>query len=120
MDAETLWPRYAKIWSSEATLRASELKDCLAENATYCDPSGLLTGRTALSDYMGGFQENVPGGRFEILQVIDHHDRSLARWALLNGEGATLQLGASFATHDAQGRLKAISGFFPLTASETS
>ena len=119
MSAEALWRRYAIIWSSELARRKSELGECLADDATYCDPVSELSGREALSEYMGGFQEQVPGGRFEILQVIDHHDRSLARWALLNGEGATLQLGASFATHDARGRLKAISGFFPLAASET-
>lgn len=120
MNAETLWYRYAKIWSSDAAMRESELQDCLADNATYCDPGNELSGRAALSDLMGGFQNQVPGGRFEILQVIDHHDRSLARWALLNGDGVNLQHGASFATHDDKGRLKSINGFFPLASSETS
>lgn len=120
MDAESLWPRYSKIWSAAPALRARELRECLADDATYCDPNGALHGRAALSDYMGGFQQSVPGGRFEILQVTAHNGRSLARWALLNSDGVTLQLGASFAIHDSKGRLKDISGFFPLTASETS
>lgn len=120
MDAEALWPRYAKIWSSDPTVRESELRDCLADEATYCDPNGPLSGRAALSDYMGGFQQSLPGGRFEIIQVVAHNGRSLARWALLGADEAILQLGASFALHDEQGRLRSISGFFPLTGSEPS
>lgn len=118
MDAETLWPRYAKIWSSDPAMRERELQACLADDATYCDPNGPLSGRAALSGYMGGFQQSVPGGRFEILQVISHNGRSLARWALLGADGAVMQLGASFALHDEQGRLRSISGFFPLTGRE--
>ncbi|MGE0408000.1 MAG: nuclear transport factor 2 family protein [Amphiplicatus sp.] len=117
MDAEALWPRYAAIWSSVPAHRETELRHCLADDATYCDPNGLLRGRAKLSDYMGGFQQSVPGGRFSIIEVIAHNGRSLARWALLGADGAVLQLGASFAVHDAKGRLKDISGFFPLTAS---
>lgn len=120
MDAETLWPRYARIWSSEPDRRESELRDCLADDATYCDPNGPLSGRAALSDYMGSFQQSVPGGRFEIIQVVAHNGRSLARWALLGADGAILQLGASFALHDERGRLQSISGFFPLAGSELS
>jgi hypothetical protein len=118
MDAETLWSRYAKIWSSDPDRRESELQDCLADDATYCDPNGPLSARSALSDYMGGFQKSVPGGRFEIIQVVAHNGRSLARWALLGADDAILQLGASFALHDDQGRLQSISGFFPLTSSD--
>jgi len=118
MDAEELWPRYAAIWSSDPARRESELNECLADDASYCDPNGPLKGRAALSDYMAGFQQSVPGGRFRIVQVIAHNGRSLARWVLQNADGAVLQLGASFAHHDAEGRLKEIRGFFPLTSSD--
>ena len=69
-------------------------------------------GRAELSDYMGGFQQSFPGASFEILEVVEHHGRSLTRWALRSPEGAVAHLGGSFATHDAEGRLKDISGFF--------
>ncbi|HQS48984.1 MAG: nuclear transport factor 2 family protein [Pseudomonadota bacterium] len=118
MDAEALWSRYAAIWSSDPARRESELKECLADDVSYCDPNGPLRGRAALSDYMAGFQQSVPGGRFRIVQVIAHNGRSLAQWALQNADGAVLQLGASFAHHDGEGRLKEISGFFPLTSSD--
>ena len=79
------------------------------------DPNGIRNGRVELSGYMNGFQQSVPGGSFRIIEVVAHNGRSLAHWALEGADGAILQLGASFATHDNEGRLKQINGFFPLT-----
>ena len=50
MTPEALWNRYAAIWSLASTHRDTELGACLADDATYCDPNGLLSGRSALSD----------------------------------------------------------------------
>lgn len=115
MDFKALWNRYSAIWSSDAARRKDELAACLSVDATYCDPNGAIEGPDALSSYMGGFQEAVPGGSFRILEVVAHNDRSLARWALQGADGKTLQLGASFAVHDRQGRMQSINGFFPLS-----
>ena len=112
MTPETLWHRYALIWSSEPALRATELQACVADHCSYCDVNGLLEGREALSQYMGGFQASVKGGRFEILSIIHHHDRMLAEWRLLAPDGAALQTGRSFATRTSDGRLQDITGFF--------
>ena len=112
MKPEFLWKRYGRIWSSEPAARATELEACLVDDCTYCDMNGLLEGREALSDYMGGFQQNVKGGTFEIVSVIHHHDRMLAEWRLLGSDGGVLQTGRSFATVSADGRLQNISGFF--------
>jgi hypothetical protein len=112
MTPQSLWRRYARIWSSEPLLRASELEACLAETCVYCDVNGVQEGREALSRYMGGFQESVKGGGFEILSVIHHHDRMLAEWRLTGANGAVLQTGRSFATVAADGRLQNITGFF--------
>ncbi len=116
MDATALWPRYAKIWSADRETRQRELQACLAEDATYCDPNGRLSGRAALSDYMGGFQEAFPDGGFRIIEVIAHDGGSLARWLQYGADGTTLHQGTSFATHDADGRLQTINGFFPIAA----
>ena len=111
-----LWRRYAAIWSLPAAARAAELDVCLADDATYCDPNGARQGPQALSEYMGGFQASVPGGRFEIASVSSHNGRMLAHWRLMGAEGAALQSGASFALVAEDGRLRDISGFFPLGA----
>ena len=112
MTPESLWRRYARIWSSEETIRAAEMETCLSEGCSYCDVNGLLQGRAALSGYMGQFQRSVAGGRFEILSVIHHHGRMLAEWKLLGPDGAVLQTGRSFATVAQDGRLQSITGFF--------
>src|SRR5438046_1567323 len=98
MTPEFLWQRYARIWSSEAVVIGTELEGCLADECSYCDVNGLLEGREALSKYMGGFQQSVKGGKFEIRSVIHHHDRMLAEWQLLGADGVVLQTGRSFAT----------------------
>lgn len=113
MTPDALWQRYAAIWSRpDAAERSAELTACLAEDATYCDPNGLLAGRAALSDYMGQFQASVPGGRFEIRSVLHHHDRSLAHWSLRGIDEHVIQTGTSFGMLSEDGKLRAISGFF--------
>ena len=112
MTPQSLWQRYARIWSSEPSLRTSELEACLADGCVYCDVNGVQEGREALSRYMGGFQESVKGGGFEILSVVHHHDQMLAEWRLIGADGAVLQTGRSFATVAGDGRLQSITGFF--------
>jgi hypothetical protein len=112
MTPETLWKRYAAIWSLHADARMPELSLCLADGVTYCDPNGLIEGCAALSAYMGQFQASMPGGRFHIRWVLNHHDRSLAHWALLGSDGTIVQTGTSFSALSEDGRLKDITGFF--------
>jgi hypothetical protein len=112
MTPDALWRRYAAIWSLSETERTPELVACLADDMTYCDPNGLLDGREALSVYMGQFQRSVPGGHFHIRDVLHHHDRVLAHWALHGPGGQVLQRGTSFGALAEDGRLRQISGFF--------
>jgi hypothetical protein len=112
MTPDFLWQRYARIWSSAPAIRTTELEACLADGCSYCDINGRLEGRQALSDYMGGFQQSVKEGKFEIRSVIHHHDRMLAEWKLVSPDGAVLQTGRSFATVASDGRLADITGFF--------
>ncbi len=112
MTPDLLWQRYARIWSSDPATRATELEACLADGCSYCDVNGSIEGREALSNYMGGFQQNVKGGKFQIRSVIHHHDRMLAEWTMLGPNDAVLQTGRSFATVVDDGRLQSITGFF--------
>jgi hypothetical protein len=112
MSPETLWNRYAAIWSSDPDTRSSELAACLADDVNYCDPNGLVAGRPAISAYMGGFQLSAPGAKFCIDKVIHHHDRTLAHWTLYGPGDNALQTGTSFGQLDDDGRLRSITGFF--------
>jgi ketosteroid isomerase-like protein len=112
MTPEALWNEYAATWSLPADERDRRLPECVVDEATYCDPNGLIEGRAALSDYMAEFQRSVPGGRFQIRSVVHHHDRSLAHWALCASDGNPLRTGVSFAALAMDGRLGSITGFF--------
>src|SRR5258708_16118784 len=114
MTPESLWQRYAAIWSLPESTRMPELEACVADDVIYRDPNSEIQGRHALSDYMGGFRGSIPGGRFQITSVLSHHGRMLAHWTLLGADGAALQAGASFALATEDGPLHSISGFFPL------
>ena len=112
MIVDRLWDRYAATWSLDDKAREGELSACVAGDVIYCDPNGVLQGRESLSAYMADFQASVPGAVFEIRSVLNHHDRSLARWTLHGPDGRALQAGTSFGSHTDDGRLQAISGFF--------
>ena len=112
MTPDELWRRYAATWSTPADRRGAELDACLHEACSYCDPNGLLEGRTALSNYMEGFRNAMPGATFRIDSVATHHGRTSSLWTLLDADHTVLQCGRSFATCDEQGRLQHITGFF--------
>jgi hypothetical protein len=112
MTPQALWIRYSAIWSAPQDTRAAELAACLSDDATYCDPNGLVEGPAALSAYMGGFQENAPGCSFRIKSVLDHHGRTLANWSMIGPDESVVQVGTSFGLLSDDGRLHAITGFF--------
>ena len=112
MKPDLLWRRYATSWSLPEEERKPELSVCLSAEVTYCDPNGLIEGRSALSNYMSQFQQSVPGGHFAIESVLSHHRRSLAHWSLHGPDGRLLQTGTSFAALSEDGRLQTITGFF--------
>lgn len=112
MSVEQLWRRYAACWSLSASERVVELPACVVDDVTYLDPQTPATGLDGLANYMEGFAQSLPGAGFEIIQVLSHHDRSLARWRLRTRAGGVVQTGTSTAVHAADGRLSAITGFF--------
>lgn len=112
MTPETLWTRYAAIWSLSREARAAELVHCLADDVTYCDPNGLIEGQAALSAYIDGFQRSVLQGVFTIDSVLHHHGRTLAHWTLRGGDDQVLHTGASCGFLAQDGRLQTITGFF--------
>ena len=81
------------------------------EGVTYRDPGTEVGGLTELAAYMAGFAEAFPGHRFRIDEVLDHHDRSLARWTQLGAQDEPAMTGVSTAVHH-EGRLSDITGFF--------
>ena len=112
MSVEQLWRRYAACWSLPLSERAAELPGCVVDDVAYLDPKTPATGLDQLANYMEGFVQSLPGARFEIVEVLHHHDRSLARWRLRGRDGGIAQTGTSTAVHAPDGRLATITGFF--------
>jgi hypothetical protein len=109
---EELWNRYAMIWSMEGERRAAEMAACLVPDVTYTDPQVSVGGLQKFADYMDGFRRQFPGHSFRIKAVVTHHDRSLARWEMVNADGAAISPGISFAIISSDGKFVALNGFY--------
>ncbi|MCX5208121.1 nuclear transport factor 2 family protein [Kitasatospora sp. NBC_00240] len=110
-DSQQLWENYAACWSADPGERPAALGAVAVEDVTYRDPGTEVGGLTELAAYMAGFAGAFPGHRFRIDEVLEHHDRSLARWTQLGEQGEPAMAGVSTALHR-DGRLADITGFF--------
>ncbi len=108
----TLWDRYSATWAMPEAERLERLAETVAPEVTYTDPHIALAGIAAFSEYMTGFQAQMPGAGFQIREVIDHHGRTLAHWNMVSAEQAVIGTGTSFAELSADGKLAHITGFF--------
>lgn len=106
------WDRYSASWSQTESLRDAALAELTTDDVTYTDPAIDLSGREAFSAYMGNFQQQFPGTRFEIIDVREHHGQTLASWKLIDDSGAVHMLGTSHARLTEEGRFRSFTGFF--------
>jgi SnoaL-like domain len=109
---EGLWNRYSASWSLPAAERLERLAETVDPDITYTDPHISLSGIAAFSDYMEGFQAQLPGAGFTIRDVMDHHGRTLSHWNMVSADGTVIGTGASFAQLTEGGKLAHITGFF--------
>lgn len=113
---ETIWESYVSAWKATgAEAKRAILDDCVADVAVYTDPLASTTGRDELIAYMLDFDHQIPGGHFVTTQFLAHHDRSIAHWNMVDGNGQVIGEGTSYGEYDA-GRLTAMIGFFPTPA----
>ncbi len=112
MMPQSNWDRYSASWSQPEAERDAVLAELTTLDMTYSDPTVALEGREAFSVYMGEFQQQFPGTRFEIIDVREHHQQSLANWKLVDGTGNIAMLGTSHALMTAEGKFMSFTGFF--------
>ena len=110
-DSQQLWTNYAACWSADPDERLSALGEVAVDEVAYRDPGTEVNGLAGLAGYMAGFAGAFPGHRFRIDEVLEHHDRSLARWTQIGEQGEAAMTGVSTALHR-DGRLADITGFF--------
>jgi len=98
-----------------ATTREDKLRhlsECAAADISYSDPMVAIRGAEALAGYMLSLFEMNPGGRFVEVSFLSHHERSLAKWDVLDGGGVRVGDGTSYAEYDETGRIVSVAVFF--------
>lgn len=104
---------WASAWSEpNEAKRLDLLKQAAAPGCAYLDPNTELTGLTAISGCMAGFQETAPGARFVTTGFQTHHDRCIVQWNMVDRDGNALSSGVSAGAFDTHGRLLQMVGFF--------
>ena len=115
---ERTWEAYVSAWRApsadekRATLRASVADEC-----EYRDPLIEAKGHEPLIAYMVDFHKQVPGGHFVTTYFLAHHDRSIAKWNMVDGSGTVIGDGTSYGQYRGDGKLVAMTGFFEVPES---
>ncbi len=116
-DHRSQWDAYGELWTiTDVAARREACDGVLATSCTYTDPTVHAEGVEEIVAYMTRFQQNAPGGHFVTETFLGHHDRSLARWAMVLGDRTVVGTGTSFATYDTAGALTSMTGFIDAPA----
>lgn len=117
-EMKTTWERYVTMWRpSSGDDKHATASDVLAAECVYTDPAAQRRGQESLIGYMLEFHAGYPGCHFVTTRFIAHHERSIALWNMVDGEGNVLSDGVSYGEFDEGGRLRTMTGFFePPTA----
>lgn len=113
-EPQEIWELYVSSWKAPTAVEKLALfGNCLSPDCVYRDPLTLATGYEALLEYMLNFHCQLPGGHFVTTAFWSHHDRSIARWNMVDGAGNVQGDGASYGEYDrGRGVLTAMTGFF--------
>ena len=105
---------YGAAWlEPDEHRRRALLETAWAEQAVYCDPLDLVTGREALSAHIAATQASLAGGRVAVTnEPVRHHDSAFFRWAVQDAAGATVLTGWDVVQLDESGRIARLTGFF--------
>jgi len=107
------WETYALSWKAAAPAEKRALYEAsLSKSCAYTDPLTVARGWDELEAYMLQFHEQIPGGHFLTVDFMTHHDRCVAHWRMMDGEGIERGTGTSFGEFDGDGKLVAMTGFF--------
>ena len=112
-DYQSTWEIYAASWrATSADEKRALYQKSLSAECVYTDPTIQAQGWDELLAYMQGFHQQVPGGHFVTVEFMAHHDRSIAKWEMRDGNGAVLGDGVSYGEYDKHGKLVVMTGFF--------
>ena len=115
-DITTLVERYIAAWNeTDPTNRLSLIARTWAGDATFVDPLMEGEGHAGIDALIRGVQERFPGLRFRPFGTTEsHHARARFSWELAPEAGDAVARGTDFAELSADGRLRAVIGFFDM------
>jgi hypothetical protein len=118
-DVNTLVEDYIAAWNEpDADRRRAAVREVFSADATYLDPVMQGEGHEGLDAMIAAAQGQFPGHRFVLAGSPDaHHDRLRFTWRLVGPDGGrAVATGHDFATLDADGRMRAVTGFLEMAA----
>jgi len=115
---EDTWETYVSAWrATSVDEKRRILQEAVDEHGEYRDPLAETKGHDQLIGYMLELHKQAPGASFTTTSFLAHHDRSIARWNMVDGKGAVLGDGISYGQYGGDGKLVAMTGFFEVPKS---
>jgi hypothetical protein len=113
-DVTTTVDTYLSAWNeTDPARRATLVEQVWAPEGTLTDPPMAAEGYAGISDLHAALQGQFPGHRFRRSSAVDtHHDRFRVGWELVGPDGTVALAGLDVGELAADGRLRAITGFF--------
>jgi hypothetical protein len=113
-EVQTTVAAYIAAWNEpDDRIRRDLLEAACADDCDYLDPTQHVSGRAALAEMIGAFQQRHPGHRIILTSRVDHHHGLLRfAWRWLGAHGETVMDGMDFGQLASDGSLSRIVGFF--------
>lgn len=116
-EAWSIYDRYLQAWKPIPEERRVALATTLiAEDARYSSPIVESGGRDSIIQRMSTFQQQFPGGHFEIGDVSAHHDVALLTWILVQADGSVYAKGHDQIRVSSDGKILSVITFAPAVA----
>lgn len=113
-EAWAIYENYLQAWKPISDERRKALAtESIAEDAQYSSPILQAGGRDSMIQRMSAFQEQFPGGRFEIGDVSAHHDVALLTWILVQADGTVFAKGHDQMRVSSEGKIVGMTTFAP-------
>lgn len=113
-EALNLYQRYVEAWKAVPDeQRRAVIEEVLDENARYSTPQHDSGGRQTIIADIEAFQQQFPGGRFDVGDVSAHHDTALLTWVLIDSDGKEHARGHDQILVSSNGQIVSLTTFAP-------
>ena len=104
---------YVNAWNEvDPDRRAQMFTQIMTDDTVYCGPDQMVTGRAALTDFVGADQARHGGGRILLTSSVDvHHCTCRFNWQRIKADGSWLPEDIDFAEFAADGRISRVVAF---------